>query len=81
MSDSKFQLERVPRSPVSNDEIIFDLKRVAQLVAPSAVSFRRYSQLGNYHPSTVSIRFGTWNEALAAAGLPSGSERNISDER
>ncbi|MHB8885654.1 MAG: homing endonuclease associated repeat-containing protein [Methylovirgula sp.] len=81
MNDPKFRLERVPRSPVSDEEIISDIRRVAKLVAPNPVSFRLYSKLGNYHPTTASLRFGTWNEAILAAGLEIGSERNITDER
>ncbi len=81
MNDPKFRLERVPRSPVSDTEIITDIQRVAELVAPNLVSFRRYSELGNYHPSTASLRFGSWNKALVAAGLQVGSERDIADER
>lgn len=81
MNDPKFRLERVPRSPVSDTEIITDIQRVAELVAPNFVSFRRYTELGNYHPSTASLRFGSWNKALVAAGLQFGSERNITDDR
>jgi len=81
MNDQKFQLERVPGSPVSDEEIIADIRRVAELASPEAVSFRLYSKLGNYHPSTASVRFGTWNDAVVAAGLEVGNERNIPDER
>lgn len=81
MNDPKFRLERVPRSPVSDEEIIADIRRVAELVAPKPLSFRLYSKWGNCHPSTASLRFGTWNEAVSAAGLKTGSERNIVDER
>jgi hypothetical protein len=83
MSDQKFLLERVPGSPVSDKEIIADIRRVAELAAPKAVSFRLYSKLGNYHPTTASVRFGTWNDAVVAAGLEVGNERNIPipDER
>jgi hypothetical protein len=77
----KFQLERVPRSPASDQEILSDIRRVADLVASSAISFRAYSKLGTYHPTTASLRFGTWNKATVAAGLEIGSERDIADER
>jgi hypothetical protein len=80
MNDPKFRLERV-RAPVSNGELISDIRRVAELAGANAVSFRLYSELGNYHPSTVALRFGTWNEALIAAGLEVASERNINEER
>lgn len=78
--DTKFQLERV-RAPVSDEELISDMRRVAELAGTNAVSFRLYSKSGRYHPSTVALRFGTWNEALFAAGLEITSERDIADER
>jgi hypothetical protein len=80
MNDSKFQLDRV-RAPVANGDLISDLQRVAKLAGKDSVSFRRYSELGNYHPETLSLRFGSWNQALAAAGLKVAAERDISDDR
>lgn len=80
MSASKYRLERV-RAPVSDEELISDIRRVAALAGTNVVSFRLYSKLGNYHPSTASLRFGTWNKALALAGLDIASERDITDER
>ncbi len=80
MSDQKFRLERV-RAPISDPELISDIRRVAELVGTNAVSFRLYRELGNYSPSTVALRFGTWNLALIAAGMVVAGERNISDER
>jgi HNH endonuclease/Homing endonuclease associated repeat len=80
MNEPKFRLERV-RAPVSNAELISDIRRVAEIASANAISFRLYSELGSYHPSTVALRFGTWNEALIAAGLEVASERNITDER
>jgi hypothetical protein len=80
MNNPKFRLERV-REPVSNEEIISDIQRVAKLAGTKIVSFRLYSKMGDYSPHTAALRFGTWNEALVAAGLEIASERNINDER
>jgi hypothetical protein len=80
MSDPKFQLERV-RAPVTDEELIADIQRVAELAGANVVSFRLYSEVGNYHPSTAALRFGTWNKALIAAGLELASERDITDGR
>jgi hypothetical protein len=80
MSDSKFQLERV-RAPVTDEELISDIQRVAEVAGTKVVSFRLYSEVGNYHPSTAALRFGTWNKALIAAGLEMASERDITDGR
>ena len=79
-SDTKFQLERL-RAPVSDEELISDMCRVAEGAGTNAISFRHYSQAGKFHPSTVALRFGTWNKALIAAGLTIGSERDIAVER
>jgi 5-methylcytosine-specific restriction endonuclease McrA len=54
---------------------------VADLTGTNVISFRQYRKLGTYDPTTASLRFGTWNKALTAAGLEIGSERNIEDER
>jgi hypothetical protein len=80
MSDSKFQLERV-RAPVTDEELTSDIRRVAEVAGTNVVSFRLYSEVGNYHPSTAALRFGTWNKALIAAGLEIASERDITDGR
>jgi hypothetical protein len=80
MSDPKFQLERV-RAPVTDEELIADIQRVAELAGTKVVSFRRYSEVGNYHPTTAALRFGTWNKALLAAGPELASERDITDGR
>lgn len=79
-TETKFQLERV-RAPVSDEELVSDVRRVAEAVGTKAVSFRLYSKLGCYHASTVALRFGTWNNALVAAGLAIASERDIADKR
>jgi len=79
-TDTKFQLERVS-APVSDEELISDIRRVGELTGTNFVTFRLYSKLGNYHPSTAALRFGTWNEALKAADLAIANERDIVDER
>jgi 5-methylcytosine-specific restriction endonuclease McrA len=81
MSELKFQLERVPGAPVSNDEILADIRRVAELAGTNVVSQRLYSEFGKYDPSTASRRFGNWNQAVIAAGLQIANELNITDER
>ena len=77
----KFELERVPRSPVSDKELLSDIRRVAKLVTPKAVSFRAYLKLGKYSTSTAALRFGSWNKAIVAAGFEIGRERNVADDR
>jgi hypothetical protein len=59
MSDSKFQLERVQGAPVSGDEILSDIRYVAEQIGTNIVSMKLYSQLGKYDVSTAARRFGT----------------------
>lgn len=81
MTSPKFQLERVSGAPVSNDEILTDMRRAAELAGTSVLSQRLYSEFGKFNPSTALRRFGTWNNAVVAAGLEIANELNISDER
>ncbi len=81
MSDAKFRLERVHGAPVANQEILADMQRAAQLAGTDVLSQRLYSEFGQYDPTTASRRFGSWNKAIAAAGLQIANEINISDER
>ncbi len=81
MSDPKFRLERVQGAPVSDEDILSDIRRVAELAATTVVSFRKYSECGKYNPGNAARRFGTWNNAVIAAGLEITNEINISDVR
>jgi hypothetical protein len=81
MSNLKFQLERVKGAPVSNEEIIADIRRVAELAETKILSQKLYSELGKYDPTTASRRFGSWNQAVKVAELDVSNEINYSDER
>lgn len=80
MNDSRFRLERV-RAPVSNEEIIADIRRVAELAGTTIVAQRMYSNFGQYCATSASRRFGTWNKTVIAAGMQIANELNITDER
>jgi hypothetical protein len=81
MTDPLFKLSRVSGAPVSNDELIADLKRVAQLLNSNTVPQKKYGEVGFYDYSTLIRRFGSWNESLRLAGLALSNEVDISDER
>jgi len=81
MNKPVFQLSHVSGQPVTIAELLADLRRVAELVAPSHMSRRRYAELGHYGVTTHHSRFGSWNKALLAAGLSVAHEKDISDER
>lgn len=81
MSSNTFKLSRVSGQPVTDAELLADLKRVSELLRVSTVSMPKYNEFGNYNNTTVARRFGTWNNALIEAGLSVSNEVNISDER
>jgi hypothetical protein len=81
MNKPTFQLSRVQGQPVSNDELLADLQRVALLSpATNFVTIGKYTEHGKFDSTTISRRFGTWNKGLLAAGL-SISNEFYSDEQ
>ena len=63
-------LAEQPRKPHSTDEeCIAELKRVARLKGVKALSSKQYSEYSRISPGTLRLRFGSWPDALAAAGL------------
>src|ERR1700720_3318546 len=81
MSERSFHVSRVFGQPVTDAELLSDLRRTARLLNPSTVSLPQYRQHGTYSDTTVSRRFGTWNKAILAAGFSLSNEIDISDER
>lgn len=81
MTEPIFKLSRVSGAPVSDEELIADLLRVAQLLNTGTVPQKKYGAVGTYDYSTVIRRFGSWNKALRLAGLSLSNEVDISDER
>ena len=68
MSETKLELARVCGAPVSTEELLADLRRVAALGGGS-VTEQSYRAQGRYAAATAARRFGGWNRALRAAGL------------
>jgi hypothetical protein len=81
MEKNLFELTRVSGQPVSDAEILADLKSVASRFDATTVGQLLYRQYGQYDDTTVGRRFGSWNKALLAAGLALANEVNISDQR
>ncbi len=81
MTRNRFHLTRVSGQPVSDTEILADLKFVASKRDAMTVGQLHYRQDGRYDDTTVIHHFGSWNRALLAAGLTISNEINISDER
>ncbi len=81
MKKPTFQLSRVSGAPVDDNDLLADLRRVAQSLNADTVPQKKYGSLGTYDYSTLIRRFGSWNNALRAAGLAVSNEVDISDER
>lgn len=76
----KFELEEFHRD-ISEDEMIADLKLVAENIRKNSVTMEEYNELGKYHPSTLTRKMGSWFEILKKANLESTrSPINIPDE-
>jgi hypothetical protein len=77
----RFELRRVSGQAVGDAELLADLKTVAANLNATTVSMPRYKRHGQYDYTTVSRRFGSWNQALLAAGLTLSNEVYLTDER
>lgn len=77
----RFELVRVSGAPVSDEELLLDLRSVAKELGRTTVPQKTYGKLGRYDSSTAIRRFGSWNGAVLAAGLEVSNEIDISDER
>ncbi len=55
---------------ISNEALIADLKAVFLANNKNALTIARYKLLGRYSYTLPINRFGSWNKALKAAGLP-----------
>lgn len=65
------------------DEVLLEDLVAAQSklqIANKSLTFRTYREVGNYSPSTINDRFGSWNTALQKAGLVPRDEKNVSVE-
>jgi len=81
MTEPVFKLSRVSGSPVSDEALIADLKQAAQALNSDTVPQKKYGAVGKFDYSTVTRRFGSWNNALRVSGLAISNEVDISDER
>ncbi|MBQ7424520.1 MAG: HNH endonuclease [Prevotella sp.] len=52
-----------------DEELIADVKRVAEKLQKESLSCKDYTEHGKYSYPTVKNRFGSWNEVLRRAGL------------
>ena len=64
----EFKLNEYHRD-VSDEELLEDLRRVAELLKTDYFSRSEYQKLGKYGSSTITRRFGSWNNAIKTVGL------------
>ena len=81
MTNGKFQLERAKGIPVSDEDLISDLRKVANELGTNKVPQLTYREIGSYADTTLSKRFGSWNKALEKAGLEISNENRVTTER
>ncbi len=80
MQNSKFEITRHKNAPVADQELLADLRRVSEQQNTSKVTQKIYGEFGKYDCRNIGRRFGSWNQALSAAGLSTSNEINLSDE-
>lgn len=64
----KFQLKPNPRG-MSNNDLIREINRVDGLVNKNTLTREDFHKIAKIHPTTLRGRFGSWRNALIAAGL------------
>src|SRR3990170_1101044 len=75
----KYKLNMYHRN-TPDQELLDDLKKVADQIGMDKVTREQYDQQGKFHSGTFEKRFGTWNKALIKAGLKVTVKQNLSEE-
>jgi len=76
----KFTLKSYNRN-VPDEDLINDVIAVSKKTGRNTVTIAEYEQHGEYHPSTLQRRYGSWFKVLENAGLEkSRSDFNIPEE-
>lgn len=79
MSEPVFKYSHVSGVPVSNDELLADLRRLAEKTGRNSVRYDEYTAHGTYSATSLTKRFGSWNNALLRAGLAISKRINVPD--
>lgn len=67
-------------SKIETDDLLEDLKRVAEELDKTP-SINEYNKHGEYSNCTITNRFGSWNEAMAAIGLEQNERKTKIDTK
>ena len=65
----------------SDEDVVIDLKRVAEITGTETPTAREYNSHGRYYSTTLIRRYGTWSNILELAGMKANLNRNFSDEQ
>ena len=76
----RYELE-VHHRNVPDDELIAELRRVAEMLDRSSVTIDQFNEHAKFHSSTLSRRFGSWFKALDAAGLQKTRNLHLTNEQ
>ncbi len=82
----KFELKRYNKGPrkdyrnITNEELITDLRDVANRLQKESVTHGEYDQNGRFNSHIFGRRFGGWLNALEEAGLQKTRNYQIADE-
>ena len=82
----KFELKKYNRGTpkdyrnITDDELINDLRQVANKLQKDSVTHTEYDQQGKFNSYIFSKRFGGWNNALGMTGLQVNKNYDISEE-
>ena len=66
---SKGNFSITKRNSIPHNELLSDLKKVAEILCTTVLSVEAYTNIGAFSASTISRAFGSWANALIAAGL------------
>jgi hypothetical protein len=70
---------RLRKRNISEEELLSDLRRVADFVQSPTLTAIEYAERGEFGVNTFLRRFGKWNVALQAAGLEAPNRQHVSD--
>jgi hypothetical protein len=76
----RFELSHDRRN-ISDDDLLTDMRRVAELLGTRVLRQRDYGSRGKYAIRTVIRRFGSWASGVEWAGLTKSVDRQISEEQ
>lgn len=64
---------------IADGDLLDDIRAVAARLGAAALPQRLYRLHGRYSTTAIKKRFGSWNAAIAAAGLASAGQRDIAE--